>query len=252
MNAGPVRFCRYAYAPNAQGFCGPVDARAVLEHGAAGEVGPDLVRLARDFEGAWPYLELIAGANGIADPLDERVVEAYWVGNGLLDGVRAPALGGFVEERFRPRLGARWSALSEARLERCRPHHNFHVFVVYPWLGMLRLGHTVEPLHVIERCRIRWGTVERVQGDVVDVTSRPLVYDGVALALGAPRTEQAVAAVDGYSFVADLAAGDVVSLHWDWVCERLGARDVRALARETARALVRANEILRLPGSVLS
>ena len=55
------------------------------------------------FAAAWPYLELIAGAHGIDDPLDERVVEAYWVGNELL---RLPpgALLRSAEERFRSRL----------------------------------------------------------------------------------------------------------------------------------------------------
>src|SRR4249919_2138534 len=84
---GPVRFARYAYGPNRLGYCGPDAADELL--GEATE-GGDLRRireLARGFEGAWPYLELIARANGIADPLDGRVVEAYWLGNRLLDGV---------------------------------------------------------------------------------------------------------------------------------------------------------------------
>ena len=37
----------------------------------------------------------------IDDPLDPRVVEAYWVGNGLLDCVRSQDLARHVEDRFR-------------------------------------------------------------------------------------------------------------------------------------------------------
>ena len=253
MTAGAIRFCRYAYAPNALGYCGPDDARAVLEHGAAGEAGPDLVRLARGFEGAWPYLSLIATANGIADPLDERVVEAYWVGNRLLRKVETVALGRFVEERFKPRMGRRWTALSDTPMNGNVPHHNFHVFVVYPWVGMLRLGRSLEPLRVLDRCRIRWGTVERIEEATVSVRSRPLVFDGVALALGGPRMEQAVGSIDGMGFVTDLRPGDRVSMHWDWVCERLDARSLSSLKRNTDRALEAANSVIRHPaGSVLA
>lgn len=76
--AGPLLFVRYAYPPNSLGYCGPADSRAFYEYGAAGVVDRGLVELAQAFHGAWPYLELIAGASGIADPLDRRVVEAYW------------------------------------------------------------------------------------------------------------------------------------------------------------------------------
>ena len=85
---GPLLFARYAYPPNALGLCGADTPRTLLEYGDAHASDGGLAELARTFEGAWPYLELIAGANGLADPLDPRVVEAYWVGNELLDRVR--------------------------------------------------------------------------------------------------------------------------------------------------------------------
>jgi hypothetical protein len=253
MTAGAVRFCRYAYAPNALGYCGPDDAQALLEHGAAQHAGPDLVQLARGFEAAWPYLTLIANANAIADPLDDRVVEAYWVGNRLLDGVGAAALGRFLEERFKPRVGRRWDTLSEVPAGPSVPHHNVHVLVVYPWVGMLRESRSSEPLRVLDRCRIRWGTVDHVEGTRAFVSSRPLSYDGYALSLGEPRVETATVSADGLGFVSDLRPGDQVSMHWDWVCERLDARGVRALRRSTAVALAAANEALRRPaGSLLA
>ena len=76
MTPGPLLFARYAYPPNALGLCGSEESRALLEYGHAGASDEGLGELARAFEGAWPYLTLIAGANGIRDPLDARVVEA--------------------------------------------------------------------------------------------------------------------------------------------------------------------------------
>ena len=90
---GALLFVRYAYPPNRLGYCGPADSLAFREYGIAGVVDAGLVRLAQAFSGAWPYLELIAGATGIRDPLDRRVVEAYWVGNRLLDTVPLARIG---------------------------------------------------------------------------------------------------------------------------------------------------------------
>ena len=89
MTAGPLLFARYAYPPNSLGYCGADETRTLLEYGDAGTSDGGLAELARTFEGAWPYLTLIADANRIADPLDPRVVQAYWVGNELLDHVAA-------------------------------------------------------------------------------------------------------------------------------------------------------------------
>jgi Family of unknown function (DUF6390) len=75
---GPLLFARYAYAPNALGYCGADEPRTLLEYGDAKESDRGLAELARTFEGAWPYLQLIASANRIEDPLDPRVVDAYW------------------------------------------------------------------------------------------------------------------------------------------------------------------------------
>ena len=132
---GPLLFARYAYPPNSLGLCGADVQQTLLQYGAAGESDGGLAELARTFEGAWPYLELIAGANGIADPLDPRVVEAYWVGNDLLDSVRPGDLARHIDDRFRGRLGRAREHIVDAVRGGAVPHHCFHVFAVYPWLG---------------------------------------------------------------------------------------------------------------------
>ena len=96
---GPLLFARYAYPPNELGYCGGDDHRALLEQTSAGVVDGGLRQSLREFEGAWPYLELIAAANHLDDPLDAKVVEAYWLGSALLERV-GPAL---LELRARAR-----------------------------------------------------------------------------------------------------------------------------------------------------
>lgn len=241
MTSGAQLFARYAYAPNALGYCGPDDHLALLEYGAAGVTDRGLVELARGFDGAWPYLEVIAAANGIADPLDARVVEAYWVGNALLDRVAVRDFGAFLDDRFRGRAGRGWAAIAGAIPAGSVPHHSFHVFQVYPWVGLMRAGWSEQPLRVLDRCRVRWGRVVEVADELVTVRFRPLVWDGRELALGPMAIEQVPASLGGKGFVAGLRVGDDVSLHWDWVCDRLRPSQVRALRRFTARQLAITN-----------
>jgi hypothetical protein len=237
--AGPLLFARYAYPPNALGLCGADTRRTLLEYGDAGASDGGLAELARTFDGAWPYLTLIAGANGIADPLDPRVVEAYWVGNELLQHVRPGDLARHVDDRFRGRIGRAREHLFDVVGAGAVPHHCFHVFAVYPWLGLLRTGVVEQPLHVLDQCRTTPAVVETVAGDEADVLARPLVWDAQqgALGLGRPASRRVRWQEDGLAFVEPLRPGDLVSLHWDFVCDVLSPGAARALEQATARAL---------------
>ncbi len=245
---GASLFARYAYPPNELGYCGPPDHRALLEYGAAGVVDPGLVQLARGFDGAWPYLELIAGETGIRSPLDRRVVEAYWIGNDLLDRIDMSSFGSSLTDRFRRRAGSSFGFLEEHVPAGAVPHHSFHVFGVYPWVGLLGSDRGETPLFVLDRCRIRWGTIVALEVDQAVVRYRPLIWDGTALALGAPQLETVTRAVSGIGFVPDLTAGDDVALHWGWICDRLSASQLRNLRAYTARQLMITNHRVAHPG----
>jgi len=238
--AGPLLFARYAFPPNERGLCGPDDHAALRDYALAGVTGPGLVRLARGFAGAWPYLELIAAASNIADPLDRRVVEAYWIGNHLLDNVRMHDYGASLDERFRGRAGRRWDTIALAIPGGAVPHHSFHVLLVYPWTGLLREGHAEPSLRVLDNCLISWGQVVAAGPDTgtVLVLRRSLRWDGRRLSYGPPRPH-AVAA----GFVTSLRPGDWVSLHWDCVCDRLNQPQLLALRRLTGCHLRLANAL---------
>lgn len=240
MTAGPLLFARYAYPPNALGLCGADDTRTLLEYGAAGASDGGLAELARTFDGAWPYLRLIADANRVADPLDPRVVEAYWVGNELLDAVTPAVLARHVEDRFRGRIGRSWTAVVDAVAAGAVPHHAFHVFAVYPWLGLLRTGAVDEPLHVLESCRVTPALVERVDGDTIRALARPLSWTGTSLELGSWAPREVRWRSDGLALVAP-RAGDWISVHWDFACDRLAPGAAATLDRANRRALAAAN-----------
>ena len=200
--AGSSLFARYAWPPNERGYCGPPDSSIV-----------DIGARARLFDGAWAYLEYLASVAGLDDPLDVRVVEAYWVGNELLSSASSAALVSFLADRFRGQLGGTWRSASS----RAVPHHSFQVFEVYPWAGILaKTGHP-QALSVLQDCRIRTGTVLSVADGTATVSSAPLVWDGSELSVAAPRHES----VRWSAPLPVPVPGDLVSLHWDWICDKI-------------------------------
>jgi hypothetical protein len=210
-DVGALLFARYAYPPNELGYCGPDGAAALLRSDAPAEIA----RRARRFEGAWSYLELIAESADLADPLDESVVEAYWIGNELLDTVGPDALVTRLRDRFRGQLGGTWREAND----RVIAHHSFHVFAVYPWAALVAPDGNPTALSVLDRCRIRTGVVREVTGETATVRSRPLIWDGAALTAGPERDEVVRWSIDGRSLLNGPSPGDRVALHWDWICD---------------------------------
>ena len=238
--AGALLFSRYAYPPNALGLCGADAPRTLLEYGDAGESDGGLAELARTFEGAWPYLTLIAESNRIEDPLDPRVVEAYWVGNELLARVEPARLARHVRERFNGRLGAAAERVPDVIAAGAVPHHCFHVFALYPWLGLLRSGIVDEPLRVLDQCRTTPALVLAVEGETADVLAEPLLWSEARLRLGKPEPRSVRWRDGGRAFVHP-QPGELVSLHWDFVCDVLSAGAAARLAGVTRRVLAAVN-----------
>ncbi len=239
--AGPLLFARYAYPPNALGLCGADTPRTLLEYGDADASDGGLAELARTFDGAWPYLTLIAGANGISDPLDPRVVEAYWVGNELLDEVPPGELLRHVDDRFHGRIGRAREHVVDVVSAGAVPHHCFHVFAVYPWLGLLRSGIVDQPLHVLDQCRTTPAVVAAVGDETLEVLARRLAWVDGALLLEEPSSRTVRWRESGLAFAHDPRPGDAVALHWDFVCDILTPRAARALNRVTDRVLSAVN-----------
>jgi hypothetical protein len=248
---GPIMFVRYAFPPNFHGSCGPADSRSLFEYGANSIVDNGLRALARQFAGAYPYLELIAAANGLSDPLDRRVVEAYWVGNVLLDRVGVRPMGDSMDARFRVRTGRQFSHLAESVVAGGMPHHSYHVFCIYPWVGLLGDDRRYEQaLMVLDRCRIRWGEVKQVLPDQLVVESQSLGFEHGRLFLAPPQLETVERTLDGVGLVSQFAPGDWVSMHWEWVCDRLTPRQLGALRHYTGLHLDVVNDRLEHPQAI--
>jgi len=234
-------FARYAYAPNALGYCGP-PLGATLRDGSVEEVRT----AAAKFSGAWPYLQVLSRMTGIADPLDYRLVESYWLGGGVGADLDA---GEFVDALLAiigPQAGRYWSHLGPDLVPEAAANHCFHVFGVYPWSRLLGRGVDEHPMGVLDNCRITWGTVRSRDGDAVEVMCQGLAWDGQALTLSEPSARVLDVWADGYSAVPDVAVGDEIAIHWRRLCGRLQSGQIQALADSTTRQLHATNQRLAL------
>jgi len=219
LSSGAALFARYADAPNALGYCGPPEGIGTTE--------AEIRASARRFSGVWPYLQVLARLTGTADPLDPRLVEAYWLGRDL--GVHRETFGRELLAVLGPKAGAYWTHLTVDLLAEAAPDHGFHVFGVYPWSRLLGAG--PQPLHVLDSCRIRWGTV--VGLDPLTVSSPRLTWDGAALGLGDPTDGP----VDGDG----VALGQTVAVHWDRLVDHLTSDQAEVLAGSTMARLSTTN-----------
>ncbi len=243
--SGAVLFGRYAFAPNRLGYCGPDDNQALLEYVASGSADAGLVEIERRFDGAYPYLRLIGEANGISDPFDDRVVEAYWIGNSCLERVDADRFYESLTARFKNRMDNRtFSWLTGKLVLGARPHHNFHVFDVYMRTGLMKDNRANIVVETMDSCRVSWGRVVSVEGPELVVERPRLTMQEGKLAISDPEVMRITRQVNGLGFADEARPGCYVSIHWNWTCEVLSVVKRQRLMSATYRYIQLANQTL--------
>ncbi|MBS4727580.1 hypothetical protein MSM1_04185 [Mycobacterium sp. SM1] len=225
-------FARYAYAPNALGYCGP-PLGATLRDGSVQDVRSAAAR----FSGAWPYLQVLSRMTGIADPLDYRLVESYWLGGGVGASLDRRAFTAELLAIIGPQAGHYWAHLTPELACEAAANHCFHVFGVYPWTRLLGRGIDEHPLNVLDNCRITWGKVLSVDATTVTVHSRRLSWNGSELGLTAPIARDIGIGGDDDSGLPRLAPRQHVAIHWGRICDVLTPQQVDKLAQSTHRQI---------------
>lgn len=239
---GILRCSRYAFGPNRLHYCGPDANKTVRGYIGAGESDLGLSHILSKFQTLYPYLKRIAAASRIADPFDDRVVEAYWIGNTLLD--RVPCMR-YIETL--EMLGARkllggtvFSRVGEKLSKGGIPHHSFHVMNI--WIGMKHEA-LRQDWSSLGECLVSWGKVLSVSGPFVTVETEPLSFDekhGTFL-LGAPTERKLVRNLSGDIDMDLLSVGEWITFHWGVPCEVIPEVKVRHLRSYTLRSIALAN-----------
>lgn len=227
---------RFSIATNRLRYCGPSGADQVLYRVITqGDRLPQAREALGGFEALMPYLEAL-GRHAGKDPFDLEVVEAYWLGNRLLDDfsvsefralLEALTLRGLPRSVVR-RLGARLPS-------RPLPHHLFHVCFV--GVGEVT-GHVESTLANLEECRPAWGTVQRVDGDRLTLSRSTVAVQDGQFRWGPDRSQ--VCMYDPL-VLPDVQPGSTVVLHWGWPAVELDAGQAERLRAYSDLALQEAN-----------
>ncbi|MCI4343118.1 MAG: DUF6390 family protein [Thermoplasmata archaeon] len=228
---------RFSLATNRLQYCGPADAEPLLYRAITSDSGhAEAARALSGFEALMPYLEMIAEKHG-RKPFDAEVVEAYWVGNPLLDAFEREDFARLLSALVRRGLPRSMAERLAGRLpSRPLPHHLFHVAFV--GVGNVT-GHVPTTLVNMEACRPAWA-------EVVDATDEHLLVRGPTLVRDQERVAWGPVVDRELSYDPQVIdhprAGDSVAIHWGWPALRLSPTQRAALERYSRLALDQANE----------
>lgn len=238
---GLLLFAKYAFPPNQLQYCGPQNSRAIFDYIKFNKTDLGLRELLSKFEGALPYLTLIAKANSIQDPFDQMVVEAYWIGNELLDNVGENEFAKNLSDRFKNRIKSKDFQWLMTKLPLAgKPYHAFHVFDVFTRAGLLRNKKVDNVIDIIDKCRISQGKIVNISENNYVVKYQPLkIIDG-KLKLSDYQKKNIFKKFDG-SDILSVKIGDIISIHWDWACDKLTNKQKINLTNYTKKYLDLAN-----------
>ncbi|OGK12787.1 hypothetical protein A3A93_02655 [Candidatus Roizmanbacteria bacterium RIFCSPLOWO2_01_FULL_38_12] len=246
MISGLLTCAAYAFPPNELKYCGPFDKTDDLKGYQDEQINDDgLKNILAGFHTLYPYLSLIAYENNIRDPLDARVVEAYWIGNSLLKKIPGKKLYDHFSEalNLRKKITKKdFSYLVGKIDDGALPHHTFHVLNVFTRTGHQNIVHTLETM---DACRIGWGKIVnnlklRVKTDnTICVETQPLVLKNGKLALGKPLIKKIYNPLIRKSEIGNQIS--TISFHWNTFCDILSDRQVKNLKFYTEKAIQLAN-----------
>lgn len=193
--------------------------------------------LLQAFRTLYPYLELIAAANNIVDPFDARVVEAYWIGNRLLENVEKKKIYRHLLDNLeiKKKIGNRsFELVADTLGKGALPHHSFHVFCIWRRTSDIDIAHTLESM---DSCRISCGRVVKVDGPFLTVETEPLESENGKLAFGKPMMKCISRDISSPADIEQLKSGDLITMHWGVPCEVISPEKARDLKKYTLRHL---------------
>ena len=261
---GALLAARYAFMPNKLRYCGGDKNSEIFGYVSENVSDQGLKDLLAEFATMYPYLKLIASANKIANPFDYQVVEAYWLGNDLLNNVDMKNFYRYLvdeqklKSQFKPKLLEK--AFGKIALG-AKPHHSWHVFNIPKRTGHYPIEHT---LKTMDQCRIAAAKIKKTkpkapfQGKTsrrlpfrenqktelinkIIVDYQPLVIKDNKLILGDWLEKEVWSELNDKSFIKAPKVGDWVSIHWDWACDYLTTTQLNNLQKWTKYNLALVN-----------
>ncbi len=238
---------RFSYMPNYLGYCGPECAntdflgflgrgRKRKKHSAkrrtAGRTSArrKIISDIRKFEGLYPYLSAIAKKSG-RHFTDYSVIEAYWIGNGLLGKFTRKDMQKLVLSLAKSGLPLAYARkLADEMPGGFIPHHNFNVF--YVGVGQIT-GSVRTNLKNMNSCMIAKAVVKKITKSSLVVSRKPLVMHGRKLAFGKAKNYTIKFDEKRKQMLRKIGQGDTVAMHWGSVAMKLSKAQAGSLEKCT-------------------
>lgn len=248
---GAILAARHSFMPNRLGYCGPDQNEVLFNACLSNKPSEQLIKALKGFQAAYPYLRFIAESVGADNPFDYRTVEAYWIGNDVLQQISPGQFYDHLRERLKTKFPKEQvKKLFDARPYAAFPHHALHVFNAFSMMGTVRdslanaSGPDAEVGMMMDKCRISWGRILGADGKGnLRVEYEPVRRSEGKLSLGNPVETNVTAEVQGQSFVNNAKVGDWISFHWGFACTVLTPTQVANLRKYTLSDMALANMV---------
>jgi hydrogenase maturation factor len=212
---------KYAFTPNCLGYCGTPDFIPLLRSADEGKMVGEL----KKFHPYYAYLSLIARENG-REPFDEDVLEAFWIGNKLLENVSHESLRAFIMGELFPKGHPRAARLSSGLPHGLVPHHSFNSLYINFVTDQVE-----KSISNFDSCCVLPGKVISLSGNSISL-ERYSIEPGPSIG---KKREDVLLEFDGIRFIDEVGEGDLVSVHWGMAIELLTKEQEAAMLRYTKR-----------------
>lgn len=236
---GLIMCARYALPPNHLQYCGPLKSEEIREYLKESVSDENLSEIISQFETLYPYLTYIAHENGITNPFDSRVVEAYWIGNNLLKHLSQRSLYNHFADSLslKERLTGKELGWLIGKIPKgALAHHTFHVLNVFTRTGHHMIKHTIETM---DDCRIGWGILKSIENNYAQLFTSRLTLCDNKLTLGKSRLKKLNIPLWMNILKSDI--GSIYSYHWNTLCEQIRFDQKQTLEAVTHLAIKLAN-----------
>lgn len=223
--------CKYSLITNELGYCGKEKAFLAFEDflsKPSEKKVPRIKKLLESFYSVDSYLKIIAEANHL-EKFDSSVLEAYWLGNELLEKVSfseiQKTIFGFEKFGLPKKIAEQKANGLPAGI---LPHHSMHV------LHVNFITRKLKPLlKNLSNCLVSWAQVKGIEKKSGRIKAK-----GIELKiLNGDFVLQEKKRLIENPFSLLPAKGDFVSVHWNNAIETLSKQKLKGLQKTTLKNL---------------
>jgi hydrogenase maturation factor len=231
---------RFSYITNALKYCGPEGGHMHFHKYISEkhlESKDKIVEAIKKFEALYPYLTMIAEKTG-KDFLDYDVVEAYWMGNELLEKFNGEDMKHLINSLVKRGLPEQMgNKLIEKMPLLAIPFHAFHVF--YVGVGNVT-GHVKTTVQNMDNCRISIGEINQIIDTHLIVSTDAIVESEGKISL--EETTKTIIYIP--ELLPDVKIGDIIAIHWGFACKKLDGREMENIKKYTKLSIEMKNSVV--------